>query len=117
LRTPILAVVGEAGDAERLAGAGELYAVRPLGYEAVLERMLDEGGEALGCIAGHHIGGLGLGSLPAGVRALADASRCKSDWRGRLRPAAASRRRCVPEAMRVVPPLERLLHLKRIPLL
>lgn len=63
LRTPILAVVGEAGDAERLAGAGELYAVRPLGYEAVLERMLDEGGEALRCIAVHHIGELGLQSL------------------------------------------------------
>ena len=37
--------------------------MRPLGYEAVLERMLDEGGEALRCIAVHHIGELGLQSL------------------------------------------------------
>ncbi len=68
LRAPILAVVGEAGDAERLAGAGELYAVRPLGYEAVLERMLDEGGEALRCIAVHHIGELGLAVAAAAAR-------------------------------------------------
>ena len=63
LRAPILAIVGEDGDQARLAGAGEIYAVRPLGYEAVLERMLDEGGEALRCIAVHHIGELGLVAL------------------------------------------------------
>ena len=60
LRGPILAIVGEEKDAVRLAGAGELYAARPLGYEAVLERVLDEGGEALRCIAVYHIGELGL---------------------------------------------------------
>ena len=63
LRAPILAIVGEEKDAARLAGAGELYAAPPLGYEAALERMLDEGGEALRCIAAHHVGELGLVSL------------------------------------------------------
>jgi AAA family ATP:ADP antiporter len=63
LRAPILALVGDEPDAARLAGAGELYAVRPLGYEAALERMLDEGGEALRCIAAHHVGELGLVAL------------------------------------------------------
>ena len=63
LRAPILAAVGDEPDAVRLGGAGELYPVQPLGYEAVLERMLDEGGEALRCIAVHHVGELGLASL------------------------------------------------------
>ncbi len=71
LRNPILAIVSEQKDAARLAGAGELYPVRPLGYEAVLGRMLDEGGEALRCIAVHHIGELGLVSLRPRLVALA----------------------------------------------
>ena len=68
LREPILALVDEAADAERLAGAGELYAARPLGYEAVLERMLDEGGETLRCIAAYHVGELGLQCAAAAAR-------------------------------------------------
>ena len=63
LRAPILALVGDEPDAARLSGAGELYPARPLDYEAALERMLDEGGEALRCIAAHHVGELGLVAL------------------------------------------------------
>ena len=63
LRAPILAAVGDEPDAVRLGGAGELYPVQPLGYEAVLERMLGEGGEALRCITVHHVGELRLASL------------------------------------------------------
>lgn len=72
LRDPILAIVAEEPDAARLAGAGELYPVRPLSYEAALERMLEEGGEALRCIAAYHVGELGLVSLQPRLRALAD---------------------------------------------
>jgi hypothetical protein len=63
LKNPILAIVSEQQDAARLAGAGELYAARALGYQAVLEQILDEGGESLRCIAVHHIGELRLVAL------------------------------------------------------
>jgi hypothetical protein len=63
LRAPILALVGDEPDAARLAGAGELHPPRVLGYEAALERVLEDGGEALRCIAAHHVGELGLVAL------------------------------------------------------
>jgi len=71
LRNAILAIVGDQKDALRLTGAGGLYAARELGYEAVLERMLEEGGESLRCIAVHHIGELGLVSLRPRLASLA----------------------------------------------
>jgi ATP:ADP antiporter, AAA family len=72
LRAPILALVGDAPDAARLAGAGELHPARVLGYEAALERVLEEGGEALRCIAAHHVGELGLVALRPRLVRLAD---------------------------------------------
>jgi hypothetical protein len=73
LRGPILAIVGEASDAARLAGAGDLYLAQPLDYAAVLERILDEGGESLRCIAAHYIGELDLVALRPRLEALAKA--------------------------------------------
>ena len=71
LRNPVLAIVSEQRDLARLAGAGELYAVSELGYQAALERILDEGGESLRCIAVHHIGELELVALRPRLTALA----------------------------------------------
>lgn len=71
LREPILAIVAEGSDAARLAGAGGLYAVRPLDYQSVLERILAEGGESLRCIAVHHIGELDLVEMRPTLVALA----------------------------------------------
>ena len=121
LREPILAIVSEGKDAVRLAGAGELYSARPLDYQAVLERILDEGGESLRCIAVHHIGELDLVALRPLLEALAATgtgllplARARAHARGAVgRPGGGvclKRRGCVP-------PLERLLHLKRVPLL
>jgi hypothetical protein len=62
-RGPVLAVVDEGGDLERLARAGEVYALQPLGYEDVLGLILDGGGESLRCVAAHHVGELGLVEL------------------------------------------------------
>ena len=57
--------------AARLAGAGALYTAQRLDYLAVLERILDEGGESLRCIAVHHIGELDLVALRPRLEALA----------------------------------------------
>jgi hypothetical protein len=72
LRDPILAIVGEQPDPARLSGSGVLYAAAALDYQAVLERILDEGGESLRCIAVHHIGELGLVELAPRLAALAE---------------------------------------------
>ncbi len=45
--------------------------MRPLDYQAVLERILAEGGESLRCIAVHHIGELDLVTLRPLLEALA----------------------------------------------
>ena len=71
LKNPILAIVSEASDAARLSGAGGLYLKHPLDYQAVLERILDAGGESLRCIAVHHIGELDLVALRPRLEALA----------------------------------------------
>jgi ATP/ADP translocase len=63
MRGPVLAVVDDAGDAGRLARAGELYSPDALGYEEVLSLMLERGGESLRCVAAHHVGELGLVAL------------------------------------------------------
>jgi len=73
LRNPILAIVSEASDPARLSGAGTLYKPDSLGYQAVLERILDEGGESLRCIAVHHIGELDLAALRPRLERLAGA--------------------------------------------
>ena len=70
LRGPILAIVSEDSAAARLAGAGSLYTAQSLDYLAVLERILDEGGESLRCIAVHHIGELDLVQLRPRLEAL-----------------------------------------------
>ena len=57
--------------------------------------------------------GRGSSSSRAGRRA----SSCRGCSSARSRRSATSRRTCVPDVARMVPPLERLLHLKRIPLL
>jgi hypothetical protein len=63
LRGAVLAVVDDAGDAARLARAGEVYVPGVLGYEDVLSLILERGGESLRCVAAHHVGELGLVAL------------------------------------------------------
>jgi hypothetical protein len=70
LRGAVLAIVEEAGDAVRLAGAAGFYAIEPLGYEELLGIMLERGGESLRCIVAYHVGELGLASLRPRIEAL-----------------------------------------------
>jgi hypothetical protein len=63
LRGPVLAVVDDGGDAERLARAGAAYVPDPLEYEDVLSLILRTGGESLRCVAAHHVGELRLAAL------------------------------------------------------
>lgn len=63
LRGPLLALVDDAPDAERLLRAGPYYQPRPLGYQELLGMILEQPGESLRCIAAYHVGELGLMEL------------------------------------------------------
>jgi HEAT repeat protein len=63
LREPLLALVDDTPPRERLRRAEPFYVRRPLGYEGLLSRILEEPGESLRCIAAYHVGELGLVSL------------------------------------------------------
>jgi HEAT repeat protein len=63
MRGPLLALVDDAPDADRLQRAAPFYVPQAFGYEALLARILDEPGEALRCIAIYHVGELGLVDL------------------------------------------------------
>jgi ATP/ADP translocase len=63
LRQPLLALVDDAPDAERLQRAAPLYVPRPLAYEELLGLILEQPGESLRCIAAYHVGELGLVNL------------------------------------------------------
>ena len=72
LREPVLAIVDEAPDEARLARGRELFAPADLGYEQVLELILERGGESLRCVVAHHVGELGLSGLRPRLEALAE---------------------------------------------
>ncbi|HSB61856.1 MAG TPA: hypothetical protein VLI67_09060, partial [Vicinamibacteria bacterium] len=63
LRDPLLALVDDAPDAERLPQAAPYYQARALGYEELLGLILEQPGESLRCIAAYHVGELGLKEL------------------------------------------------------
>ena len=63
LRDPLLALVDDAPDAERLPHAAPYYQARTLRYEELLGLILEQPGESLRCIAAYHVGELGLREL------------------------------------------------------
>ncbi len=63
LRVPLLALVDDAPDWERLQRAAPYYSPRLMDYETLLSRILDEPGESMRCIAIYHVGELGLVEL------------------------------------------------------
>ncbi len=63
LRVPLLALVDDASDWDRLQRAAPFYSPRLVDYETLLARILDEPGESLRCIAIYHVGELGLVEL------------------------------------------------------
>lgn len=63
LRRPVLALVDEAPDAERLARAGGHHGAPPLDYPGLLAVLLDAPGDTLRSLAVHHAGELGYVTL------------------------------------------------------
>src|SRR5262245_59444766 len=63
LRVPLLALVDDAPDWDRLQSAAPFYSPRLVDYETLLARILDESGESMRCIAIYHVGELGLVEL------------------------------------------------------
>ena len=60
LRDPLIALIDDAPDVERLARAVPYYQARLFDYEELLGLILDQPGESLRCIAAYHVGELGL---------------------------------------------------------
>jgi HEAT repeat protein len=65
LRDPLIALIDDAPDLERLARAVPYYQARPFDYEELLGLILEQPGESLRCIAAYHVGELGLTSFRA----------------------------------------------------
>jgi HEAT repeat protein len=63
LRDPVLALVDEVPDDQRLAVMHSYFRPPELGYAELLRTMLGDGSEAVRCIAAYHIGELGLDEL------------------------------------------------------
>jgi HEAT repeat protein len=63
LRDPLLALVDDAPDADRLVRAAPYYQTRPLRYEELLDLILEQPSESVRCIAAYHVGELGLKEL------------------------------------------------------
>lgn len=60
LRDPLIALIDDSPDVERLARAVPYYQARPVEYEGLLGLILEQPGESLRCIAAYHVGELGL---------------------------------------------------------
>lgn len=72
-RGAVLGLIGDMPDGQRLAAAGPFHAPLGLGYEALLEAMLDSQSESVRLLAIHHVGELGLRSLAPRIEELARA--------------------------------------------
>ena len=60
MRGPVMGLVDEGGELERLAHAPESYRPVRLAYDRLLFTLLEQPGETLRCIAAYHVGELGL---------------------------------------------------------
>jgi ATP:ADP antiporter, AAA family len=60
MRGPVMGLVDESEDLERLAHAPESYRPVRLAYDRLLFTLLEQPGETLRCIAAYHVGELGL---------------------------------------------------------
>jgi len=63
LRAPILALVDDVPDPQRLARATGVFREEPLAYDDLLARLIEEPGETVRCLAVYHVGELGLSAL------------------------------------------------------
>lgn len=69
-RTPVLGLVDEVPDDQRLEFAGARYRPSGLGYEPLLREMLAGGGEAVRGLAVYHVGELGISEFAPAVSAI-----------------------------------------------
>ena len=70
IREPMMGLVDDAPDPERLARAGALYQARTDGYEDVLRRLLDHESDSIRSLVVYHVGELGLHDLQSKVETL-----------------------------------------------
>ena len=70
IREPMMGLVDDASDQERLARAGTLYQARKDSYEDVLRRLLDHPSDSIRSLVVYHIGELGLRDLQPRIETL-----------------------------------------------
>ena len=70
IREPVMALVDDAPDAERLARAGAAYRASQIGYEEVLRRLLADRSTSIRSLVVYHIGELGLTELQVEIQSL-----------------------------------------------
>jgi AAA family ATP:ADP antiporter len=70
LREPILALVDEGDDAEKLARAGPHHRPLALDYETLLRTLLQQGGVGMRCLVAYHVGEMRLQGLREALAAL-----------------------------------------------
>jgi ATP:ADP antiporter, AAA family len=63
LREPVLALMDDVPDTQRLARASSVFRPAPLTYDELLARLIEEPGETVRCLAVYHVGELGLSAL------------------------------------------------------
>jgi HEAT repeat protein len=70
IREPMMGLVDDASDQERLARAGALYPARKDSYEDVLRRLLDHDSDSIRSLVVYHVGELGLHDLQRQIETL-----------------------------------------------
>jgi len=70
LRDPLLALVDDLPDEDRLRAGASVYAPRELDYVSLLRTLIDTASDSLRSLAVYHVGELGLSELSAQVDAL-----------------------------------------------
>lgn len=63
LRDPLLAVVDDIDDNQKLSRAGSYHAPQRLGYEDVLRTLLENGGVGMRCLVAYHVAEIRMNSL------------------------------------------------------
>lgn len=71
VRDPLLLLVDELPDPQRLERVGEFYRPRSQGYAGILRTLLEEGGPAMRCLVAYHAGELRLVGLKPVLESLA----------------------------------------------
>ncbi|MCB9730556.1 MAG: HEAT repeat domain-containing protein [Deltaproteobacteria bacterium] len=79
LREPVVALVDDSSDRERLSAAGRFHEARRLDYEEALEEMLSSSSDTVRVVTAYHVGELGLSRFRARLQELLATGKDRAD--------------------------------------